>query len=478
MKRLSHSEQWLAACASHSKTLTLKNMKTLIYRSILLSVLLLTGCDEDFLDKKSNKALVVPTTLQDLQAILDNSETVINVTPGIGSVASDEGFTTYSAWQSFPTPAERNTYIWAREIFEGVQNSDWNRPYQQIFYANVALDGVNNIEITTINQAQWNNVKGSALFVRAHALLQLAELFTAPYQEDQASSQLGLPIRRTADVSAPVTRSSQKETYDQIIADLNEALQYLPESSPYKTRPTIAAANALLARVSLFIGNFQAAESFASASLAKTDFLLDYNALNAAAARPIPRMNDEILYYATQNTYTYLTTTTTYVDTVLQQSYDVNDLRKTVFFTQRLPNRYTFKANYTGSVVMFGGIANDEVYITRAEARARLGQIDGALADLNALLVKRWKTDLYVPINETNPDALLSIILAERQKELLFRNVRYSDLRRLNLDSRFAKTLTRTLNNVEYSLPPNDPRYTFPIPEQEIRNSGIQQNPR
>jgi len=52
------------------------------------------------------------------------------------------------------------------------------------------------------------------------------------------------------------------------------------------------------------------------------------------------------------------------------------------------------------------------------------------------------------------------------------------DLRRLNKDVRFAKTLTRAINGQTYTLSPNDPKYVMPIPIQEINTSGIAQNPR
>jgi len=67
-------------------------------------------------------------------------------------------------------------------------------------------------------------------------------------------------------------------------------------------------------------------------------------------------------------------------------------------------------------------------------------------------------------------------ILVERRKELVLRNVRWFDLRRLNKDPRLAKTLLRKLNGQVYQLPPNDPRYTQYIPQSVIDLSGIEQN--
>jgi hypothetical protein len=98
--------------------------------------------------------------------------------------------------------------------------------------------------------------------------------------------------------------------------------------------------------------------------------------------------------------------------------------------------------------------------------------------DLNTLLMTRWKTGTFVPYQAANADDALQQILTERKKELLFRGTRWADLRRLNKDSKFAMTLTRIINGVTYTLPPNDPRYAMPIPDNEISLSGIPQNAR
>lgn len=448
------------------------------YILILLSILFSFSCSEDYLDKKSNKALVVPHTLADFQAILDNCQDVVNIVPGLPLVASDDAFTTSSALQSLSTANERNSYFWAEDIYEGANCDDWNKPYQQIFYANVVLDGLSRIAITPANQAEWQNIKGFALFVRAHAMLNLAELFTAPYDAASAATTLGIPLRLTADVNAPVVRSTHEQTYRQIIADLTEAVECLPVNTISKTRPVAGSAYALLARTSLFMGDYKSAENYCSQALARNDYLIDFNTLNPESLSPVPNLNDETIYYATQITYGYLTRATTYIDTTLYASYHDDDLRKHIFFRLREPNRYSFKGSYTGGLIPFGGIANDEVYITRAEARVRLGDIDGALEDLNALLIKRWQSGKFQPITESDADALLQIILEERRKELVFRNLRWSDLRRLNQDTRFQKTLSRTIDGTTYTLPPNSVRYAFPIPQQEVAISGIVQNPR
>jgi hypothetical protein len=71
----------------------------------------------------------------------------------------------------------------------------------------------------------------------------------------------------------------------------------------------------------------------------------------------------------------------------------------------------------------------------------------------------------------------LNIILIERRKELLMRGLRWMDIKRLNKEDA-GIVMKRTINGQTYTLLPNDLRYSFPIPEDVISLSGMQQNPR
>ncbi len=94
-------------------------------------------------------------------------------------------------------------------------------------------------------------------------------------------------------------------------------------------------------------------------------------------------------------------------------------------------------------------------------------------------MITRWKTGTFVPFTANTQEEALQIILQERRKLLLGRNLRWTDLCRLNLDLRFAVTLTRNVKGQQYTLPPNDPRYTMYIPNAEVLvNQLVEQNQR
>jgi starch-binding outer membrane protein, SusD/RagB family len=77
----------------------------------------------------------------------------------------------------------------------------------------------------------------------------------------------------------------------------------------------------------------------------------------------------------------------------------------------------------------------------------------------------------------SSPLGVLPLIEAERKKELVWRGLRWGDLKRYNKEGQNI-TLTRLLNGQTITLAPNDLRYVLPIPQYEINLSGIAQNPR
>jgi hypothetical protein len=452
--------------------------KIILY--VLICCGLLSACKKDFLDQRPNKALLVPASPADFRALLDNNF-VFNNTPGLNFIADGDFYTTDAGFNGYNQDMERNSYTWAKDIYAGQPTADWNRPYQQVFYANVVLEGL--AKLPDDGSAESRAIKGTALFHRAFAFYNLAAQYAAPYDAATAASLPGVPIRLTSDVSARVPRGTLQQAYDRIFADLAAARPLLPSVSAYKSRPTVTALQALLSRVCLSMGDYTRAGLYADSVLAADPALIDYNILNPAASRPFPRAlpngTDEVIFYAAQAAYSFNNSAAaTFVDSNLYRSYGDGDLRKTLFFRQLTPGNFKFKGNYAGTLLYFSGLATDEMYLNSAECRARAGDGAGALERLNALLLTRWNSGTFVPYSAGSADAALALVLAERQKELVGRALRWSDLRRLNTDPRFRRTLVRQIGGATFTLEPDSKRYVFPIPEEEVRQGGLAQNER
>jgi tetratricopeptide (TPR) repeat protein len=459
----------------------MKQRKIIYFCTCLLAISSVwLGCNKqnDFLEVKGNNNDVVPSTLKDYQAILDNDGYMNDGYLSLGIIGSDNVYSTSGTW-ALGLATERNAYTWQPDIYEGAVFNEWNFPYKMMINANTVLEGLANITQTAANLTDWNNAKGGALFYRAMATYNLLQEFAKPFVSATAGQDPGVPLKQSSDIHAGTKRASVSECYNQVIADLNDALPLLPASVVTKTRPSRLAVFGMLAKTALTMGDYAKASLYADSALRYNNTLLDFNSLNPAASFPFPTFtagNPEIGFYATANLY--IITLLGYVDTSLYQSYGTNDLRKALFFKTTGSNQ-GFKGSYASGNSPFAGIATNEIYLIRAEAAARQGNTSAAMADLNTLLIKRWKTGTYTPLTATTAVEALQKILPERRKELPFTgNTRWEDLRRLNLEPAFAKTLTHIINGQVYTLAPNDNKYVLPIPDLEIRYSGIQQNPR
>ncbi|AEV96599.1 hypothetical protein A4D02_20755 [Niastella koreensis] len=451
----------------------------IIYLFLLLLCWSLISCNKKgFLDEKPNSNVVVPTTLEDFQQLLDN-EAILSLTPALGELSSDNFYITTNYWQLLGKK-EKNAYIWAADIYEGEGKlADWNTPYEQVFYANVVLDGLKNVDVTANNQQQWNNMKGAALFIRAYAFYNLAQVFALPYKAETATTNLGIPLKLTPNVDEVVVRSTLEETYNQIINDLLIAKDLVPDAvTVYLNRPNKPAANALLARVYLSMRNYEQAGVYADNCLKLYNSLIDYNTKDAASSKPFERTNAETMYQSKfSETNVVKAISNCIVDTLLYSQYAVNDLRRSLFFTINSAGRVNFKNSYNASIFGFTGLATDEMYLVRAECRARASNITGALNDLNTLLASRFKTGTFIPYTVIPADALLDTILVERRKEMPLRGVRWTDIRRLNLEKPTIVP-TRIINNQPYTLQPNSPLYALPIPPDATLMGHYLQNER
>jgi starch-binding outer membrane protein, SusD/RagB family len=457
-----------------------KNTNMFNYKIVtfLIAVSLMISCKKGWIEEKSNKSLDVPTSVKDFQALLDNSPVMNDQHPSWGETSSDNYYLTNSMWQAWGADP-KNVYIWNKDIYsDASSDNNWNNPYRQVFYSNVVLDDIDKVASEEIGSQAWNNVKGSAYYFRADGFFNVAQLYAKPYSLT-FPEELGIPLRLKADPNEISVRAGLQKTYEQILSDLHAATGYLPVIPQYKHRPSKPAAYAMLSRVYLVMQDYSHSLLYADSCLKLYDSLLDYNTLNATASYPIPGLNKEVLFQTSLGNDLF--SGKVIVDSNLYKSYNVNDLRQKMFYKTNTNGGMLFVGTYTGGTAsaqnFFGGLATDEVYLTRAECLARAGNITAAMNDLNALMVKRFVTGTFVPFTAANTSEALNLILQERRKETPFRGLRWLDLRRLNSEGANI-VLTRKLNNETYTLQPNSSRYVLPIPPDIIRLTGVPQNER
>lgn len=469
-----------------------KILNIFVLVGLLFSMALLQSCKREWLEKKPDNSLKIPLTIQDFQELLNNSSTrnsdfgppFNSDQSAIGEIFSSDFYLSNASWGGLST-VESRAYIYADNIYQDILSVGfWNTPYKVIYNTNIVIEGLEKIiPQNSTEQFAWNHAKGTAFFQRAYNHFLVAQDFCTNYNSSTAAKDIGIPLKTVTDIVAKTSRSSVEDTYNLIISDLKQSLSLLPNIKPegvaLKIAPTKTAANAMLSRVYLAMEKYDSALLYSENALNMYSKLLDYNDLaNLNTDIPFPQFNEEVIFHMQLTNQKLFRTNFLIVDSTLYKSFETNDLRKTGFFKGSAV-KPTFKGNYTGSILFFSGLAVDELYLIKAECLARTGFTNEALDWLNKLLILRWKKDTYNSITETDPTEALRIILSERRKELCFRGIRFSDLRRLNKDNRFKTTLKRVVNGTVYSLEPNDKRYIpLLIPADVITLTGIPQNPR
>lgn len=447
-------------------------MKKIYY--IIIGLLSL-GCGKQFLDKKPAKNLVVMNKISDYQGLIDRTNVMNADAPHtLALISIDDYYVKSEDWNSVSSILQRNAYIWNDEIFEGEDSRDWNNAYERVFYANTAIEGLDGLPEEDKNEVIWKDVKAMALFQRALGHYQVAVLFAGT----DMNSALGVPIRSESDINIPVVRATVSETYRHILRDLEQALDLFSDEPYVPTRPTKESTLMLLAKIHLYLENYDEAFWYANEVLSINAELINFNELELDGIRTFPvygEGNKEIVFNAWTSSITILTDARMSIDTNLYAMYEENDLRKDAYF-MNVNGDLKFKGSYVGYALGFAGLSRNECYLIAMEAAVRTEQFDQAITLYNELRRNRFREDNFIPLGTVSDDTLLELILTEKRKELVMRSSRWEDLKRLNRNLKHQTTLLRNINGQQYRLPPNDSRYIMPIPDEVVRISNVIQN--
>jgi len=441
-----------------------------------LSVFLLvaSGCSKGPLLTPPSTHVQAVSTLTQVEGLLNNTG-LFALTPAMGEQSADSYQLSGPPYANL-LPMDLHLYSWQPDIYAGaISAADWDVPYQQVSVCNEALQDLQGIARTLANQHRWDAAWGKALFLRSHAFIQLLNLFSPAYTRDNANQAMGIPLPLNTHQHTSYTRATMEDCYHQITSDLQTAAALLPVRGVDTSypKPDKAAACALLARAYLLMARYPAAKQWADSALAYAPPLVDYNSIGQKD-KAYTRLAPEVLYSSTLMVSNVLQVgiTVCTIDPALYQLYDSNDLRKTLFFKQTAPDQVMYRNSYTSGFLPFSGIAVDEVYLIRAECHAQAGNIDLCLANMNTLLQHRYRG--FTPYTTLSRQDALQLVWREQQKELLFRGLRWPQLKRLNAAGA-AIVLRRSLYGRFYQLDPGDKKYVLPVPASGLAGNAIVQ---
>lgn len=354
----------------------------------------------------------------------------------------------------------------------------YQQAYLAIYRANVILG---KIDVSTLTAAQKNQIRSECLMIRALAHHDLVRVFAQRYDATPDASHLGIAIK--TDVSLlPPSRNTVAQVYSQIIADINAALPILPTTGG-PTRFTQRSANALRARVALYMRDWSTAETFATSAITGGPALstgttyTDMWTSTEASGENIFKLRMPVGFATLGRNYWDINGSNIYFSPTedLANLYEPTDIRLNAFMGMSSGNRFVKK--YEGTAANAGladikVLRTSEMYLIRAEARARKAAPDGtgALADLNAVRTARGAS-----VGTETAAGIPASVLLERRKELFLEGHYWFDLKREQQNMvRPPADCTAPI----CSLTATNPRFTYPIPQAEIfANPNMVQNP-
>ena len=453
-------------------------------------VVMLTGCN-DFLDIKP-KGEKIPKTVTDYETLL-NYESVQKVSDTYPTYLTDDGYLPDVA-QGTATPGLNsveqsilNLYLFKKDVFGEAQDDGfWFASYNRIYYYNTVIDNIMNAEGPS--EQQKHSIRAEALISRALEYLYLVNGYAKHYDVRTAETDPGVPLILDEDISKKdLVRASVKDVYAQIQSDLQAALPNLPvQPKGNAFRASKAAGYGILAKMYLYMGNYTEALKAANEVLAINNSLLDLKKYAVVKVQssigrtnvPQDIDNPENIYIKFAP-YVYGLSSKVFGSDELISLFSEDDMRLQIYFTKNFRNIPTDKYVWAPYLRANLAVSSPEIYLIAAECEAREGSVERAIALINKLRDNRIKNNTDVVATDRN-DALQKV-LEERRRELAMSGmVRYIDLKRLNQESQFAKTVTHVTGEGTFSLEPNSPLYVLPIPAKVMRfnKNSMKQNER
>ena len=334
--------------------------------------------------------------------------------------------------------------------------------------------------------------KAEAKIFRAYDHFLLVNTYAKGYDPQTAATDGGICIMDKFDLEAQPSKSTVAQVYAFIQKDIDEALPYLQEKPMDVYHPSLAFAYAFKAKVHLFKREIASAKAAAEKSLSYNNKIFDmvaYNTQGGPNVVAVPAANNiEVLSYMYMTGYTEMNFAYQYIiSPELRTLFGTNDARFNLFFNTTSTTNLDQGSNtaywatvYTKFFYPTVGMKTTEVYLMLAECYAREDKFTEAVDVLNTLRAKRilsGTVNLAVP---TTRKETMDLVINERRKELLLGFNRFFDLKRLNTETEYAKTVTRvfpivnkTVPQKTYTLQPNSRLYIIPFPL-----SVLQKNPK
>jgi len=399
-----------------------------------------------------------------------------------------------------------NVYTYTH--FPGMYVTDyfWRQGYKVIYSANQIIEKIEGGESEELDQ-----LKGENLYLRAMVHFDLVKFFGRPYPQGQGNNP-GIVIKNSTDTEDLPSRSTVKEVYDFIIADLEKSASLMTagKTASFASKEV---AYALLSRVHLYKEDNAKAIEYANLVINSGRYELLQTSNYKSYFTGIPDSNDETIfairhtladnrdkdaigsmYYNDPATGSsgwgemyasleYVKLLNKYPEDARHSFIELQMVNGDTLRRGNVPKVFVNKYNWQEGVVNLSSpvyLRLAEMYLNRAEANAKLGNDELAIGDVNLIRQRAGLsgTALYSVGDLKGKESVLDVVLEERRLELAFEGHRPQDLFRNNKPLIRAYPGFHSLDRFNQTILPSDNRVIFFIPEREvIVNPNLTQNP-
>ncbi|NAY91424.1 RagB/SusD family nutrient uptake outer membrane protein [Muricauda sp. JGD-17] len=353
----------------------------------------------------------------------------------------------------------------------------WGDAYSYIYQANAVIQGLT--ESSSLIPSTRDQLLGEAIFFRAFCYFYLVNFF----------GDVPLITNTDFEINRVAFRTPFQDVYQTILDDLLRAQNLLSEGFEFtegeRIRPNKGAATALLARVHLYVQNWELAEEEANKLIVNSG---DYQLVNLDdvflknSMETIWQLYPSSSEFTSQNTEEgarFILDESSSPSLVLSEglinSFEVGDNRQVSWVgnvvlndeTLNFPFKYKAGLGSTTLTEYYTVFRLAEQYLIRAEARAMQGNIPGAQEDINQIRNRAGLPNT----NATDQPSILNAIEAERRIEFMVEfGHRWLDLKR----NSSADEILSSISEKDWQLTD----LLYPIPELELANNpNLVQNP-
>jgi len=472
-----------------NKKQILYRFSAVTYTMLMLVMLSLVSCSEDFIDEPTD------TTGVNSGIIFSDRSNVENYIAGIlsnykgqyGNVDAGGLYAMYFAravkgndiiqafsWYTFDYGHENREATFRRTNFT------WDFNYESINFANVLIDGVTSS--ATLSEGDKKELIAQGKFFRGFHLFELLLEFAPNYNNDRSLVRIPIYTQPTSvdnvTGNAPVPLS---EAFDQVIRDLEEAIADLPSTRLGKSFVNKAVAQGVLTRVLAVTQDDWAKMSTlakaayggnASTAVQSTNWGTGFNDMadqewlwamfqngsdetNFFWGHAAPMMDHLTLSY--RATYFDSDFVSTFSNTDIRNTFgDLYGVSGTTPWREFISTKYSF--TFASDIPI---LRKSEMVLFDAEAQYQLGNESEARSLLFSLQSRR---DPSATISTNTGQALLNEILLERKKEFYGEfGPQWFDAKRYNLPINRSST-----HRIPVNVPVNSNLFYLKIPQDEI----------